>query len=196
MIVYSENSVALAKCKQCGLHLDPFFEFQFSLISMQLLLHRLPAYRHVITNRGTNRQKWFRFALVCNLIESLLFVWSQTLQFPVDLMSCLVLVGSTMLQFALFVLGFGFGVRCCCRIDVDWQAIVKACIVSRFPVLLLLVAVAWGYQPADFYWVISLYCFTSSVVCAKAVLPGNASNVSAICVALCAAICSRLVTPL
>lgn len=173
VIEYSANSVALAKCPSCSSSLDPFVEYQFTVVAMHLLLHRSRAYRHVILNRSTSFNKWFRFGLVCLLIESLCLVWNGNAEVG-GVRDGLWLVLGTFGRFGRFVVGFGLAVVACNRKGGDWTSIAKASVVSQFPSLLLILAVAWGYPPQDFYWVISLYLFTVSVASARALVQTNA----------------------
>ena len=62
----------------------------------------------------------------------------------------------------------------------------RALVLSRFPSVLLVIAMAWWF-PSNFYAVIALYTTSTSFAAVRS-LPGIESNTQAAFVAICAAI--------
>jgi hypothetical protein len=116
-----------------------------------------------------------RFAACCIVIDTLSVVWKKQHD-PISVFESVLLLSQQTLVFLCSVVCFG----ACARVFSiqDQGAILRACVVAKFPSLLLIIALAWGYYPTDFYWVIYLYCFTASVSAAMA-LPGMPSSLAA-----------------
>lgn len=51
---FSETVVKLEQCESCGENVDKYVEFDGVLVSLDVLLHRKPAFRHVLFNRDFN----------------------------------------------------------------------------------------------------------------------------------------------
>jgi len=47
---YTESAVKLVQCENCGENVDKYVEFDGVLVSLDVLLHRKPAFRHVLFN--------------------------------------------------------------------------------------------------------------------------------------------------
>jgi hypothetical protein len=50
-VEYSEKNFRLTRCSQCGQVADKYIEFELVLVLLDILLHRKPAYRHLMYNR-------------------------------------------------------------------------------------------------------------------------------------------------
>ena len=184
--------MTLAKCKSCGVRLDPFVELEFPLIALELMLHRVPAFRHVLCNRVLEVSIWLRFALVINLIEVLAHFWitrkDPTLdEVVVHLTQSLIVFTSSLMCFCTCVTLLSSKPFASLATFVERTGCqMRALILSRFPSLLLVVAMAWWY-PSDFYPVIALYTFSTSIAAARA-LPEIDSMWKASLVAFCGVI--------
>ena len=47
----TRSALKLTRCQTCGLDVDPYVEREELLVSFDLILHRIAAYRHVLFNR-------------------------------------------------------------------------------------------------------------------------------------------------
>lgn len=50
-IEYSEKSIRLTRCHKCNKVADKYIEYELVLVLIDVLLLRLPAYRHLMFNR-------------------------------------------------------------------------------------------------------------------------------------------------
>ncbi len=50
-IEYSDSNFRLTRCSCCGQVADKYIEFELVLVIIDVLLHRKPAYRHLMYNR-------------------------------------------------------------------------------------------------------------------------------------------------
>lgn len=50
-IEYSEKNFRLTRCSHCGRVADKYIEFELLLVLIDIVLHRKPAYRHLLFNR-------------------------------------------------------------------------------------------------------------------------------------------------
>jgi len=187
VIWYSDTSVSLATCKTCWEHLDPFVELEFQLIALDLMLHRVMAFRHVLCNRTYNLSIWMRFAIVINVIEVLAHFWVARRDPTFE--EIFYDLAETTVIFGLSMLCFCSSVSLMSRENNTWEhwsTRMRAFILSRFPSLLFVIAMAWWF-PGDFYPVIALYSFSTSVAAARA-LPEVDTIWMAIFVAVCGAV--------
>lgn len=170
IIYYSEASVSLAKCKYCNLRLDPYVEYEFLLVVFDLMLHRLPAFRHVICNMPLNVLKWLRFTIVINLIEVLSQLWLSNID-PGHEHLPQYLLKSFLTFLASFILFIGSITLYLRKFDTEIiEYSLRSFILSRFPSVLLVIGICWSYS-SDFYFVIMVYSFTISMA-AAIVIPG------------------------
>lgn len=71
-------SVKLTRCPKCGLDVDPYVEREAMLIAFDVILHRLPAYRHTLFNRdpfsdfcpATSIGRSFKFGLGLSILDA------------------------------------------------------------------------------------------------------------------------------
>lgn len=175
VVWYTETSVTLSKCGVCGEQRDPFVELEFPLISLDLALHRVPAFRHVIGNRRMNLPNWLRYSSVLVIVEYISGIWVD--ESDPGWSEAALYVLPTVLGFgASFALFYLACVACLGVHDHELQkCIVRAFLVSKFPSLLLPIAIAWSYS-SDFYSIIAVYSFTCSIAAACA-LPGMQGSV-------------------
>jgi hypothetical protein len=168
LVWLSDTSVTLAKCRVCHERLDPFVELEFPLIALELMLHRVPAFRHVICNRQLGMSIWIRFALVINFIEVLAHFWiTRRDPTPQEVVRHLV---ASLLVFIASCTSFSLVSSLFLRKEMSKDLVLcelRALILSRFPSVLLVIAMAWWF-PSDFYPVIALYTFTASLAAARA----------------------------
>jgi hypothetical protein len=165
---YSATTFNLSKCKTCSHTLDPFVEFQFSLIALELMLHRVPAFRHLISNKTVSFDQWMRFTLVCTNIETLSQIWRN--QRELTSSEFIFTFSQTSFINALCFLSFSTCASVLLPKPIDQGMIFRSWTVGRFPVLILVIALAWGYNPEEFFWGISVYCFSITLSCAKSML--------------------------
>jgi len=59
---YTEVAVKLVQCENCGENVDKYVEFDGVLVSLDVLLHRKPAFRHVLFN--ANFQAHWKLGIV------------------------------------------------------------------------------------------------------------------------------------
>lgn len=179
--------MSLVKCKTCGDRLDPFVEMEFQLIALDLMLHRVTAFRHVLCNRVYNVSLWIRFAVVVNVIEVLAHFWVARKDPTMG--EVVADLAETLIVFAFSMLSFCSSVSLISRETntvEHWTTRMRAYVLSRFPSLLLVIAMAWWF-PSDFYPVIAIYTFSTSVAAARA-LPEVDSVWMAIFIAICGAV--------
>lgn len=50
-VEYSENNFRLTRCKRCGQVADKYVEYELMLVLIDIILHRRPAFRHLMYNR-------------------------------------------------------------------------------------------------------------------------------------------------
>lgn len=50
-IEYSENNLRLTRCPKCGHVTDKYIEYELLLVLIDIILHRIPAFRHLLFNR-------------------------------------------------------------------------------------------------------------------------------------------------
>ena len=182
VVWFSDSSVTLAKCKVCSERLDPFVELEFPLIALELMLHRVPAFRHVICNRQLGMSIWIRFTLVINFIEVLAHFWiTRRDPTPQEVVQHLI---ESLLIFLASCVCFSAAGSLFLQKPVSKDVVLcelRALILSRFPSVLLVIAMAWWF-PSDFYPVIALYTFSTSLAAARA-LPDVDSIVKATIIA-------------
>jgi uncharacterized membrane protein len=152
VVWFSETSVTLAKCGHCGQPLDAYVEYEPALVSIDLMLHRVPAYRHVIRNSSLRDAVWLRFALVLFWMGVLSELWTAQ---PVG-----VNFAASSLRASLELAGQACGAMLAYRVaGGSWrerQILMKALLVGRAPQAMLIIAWTWGY-PATFKAVINVY---------------------------------------
>ena len=190
VVWFSDTSVTLAKCRICNERLDPFVELEFPLIALELMLHRVPAFRHVVRNRQLGISIWIRFALVINFIEVLAHFWiTRRDPTPQEVLQHLL---ESLLVFIASCASFAMAGSLFLRKELSHELMlceVRALILSRFPSVLLVIAMTWWF-PSDFYPVIALYTFSTSLAAARA-LPDVDSLIKAILIA-CFGVAPRL----
>jgi hypothetical protein len=61
---FGQGSFSLMRCSECGDVCDKFVEFELTLVVIELILHRVGAYRHVLFNRlaPDSASHWLRGA--------------------------------------------------------------------------------------------------------------------------------------
>ena len=50
-IEYSESNLRLTRCPECGQVTDKYIEYELLLVLIDIVLHRMPAFRHLLFNR-------------------------------------------------------------------------------------------------------------------------------------------------
>lgn len=68
----SPSSIKLTACKTCGNDVDPYIEREWLLVSLDCILLRLPAYRHVLYHRLNSDSLSYRRMLQSLLASSIL----------------------------------------------------------------------------------------------------------------------------
>ena len=71
-------SVKLTRCRKCSLDVDPYVEREAMLIAFDVILHRLPAYRHTLFNRdpfadfcpASSIGRSFKFGLGLSILDA------------------------------------------------------------------------------------------------------------------------------
>eukprot|EP01080_Neovahlkampfia_damariscottae_P002471 gene2471-3180_t len=68
-----KNEIRLNICKNCNQYVDKYIEYEFIIIFIDLLLHKIPAYRHIIYNlydQKTIKQQLFKIFYFSILFQS------------------------------------------------------------------------------------------------------------------------------
>ena len=168
VIWYTKSSVSLTKCIVCNERRDPFVELDFPVISLELMLHRVPAFRHIICNRRVNISNWMRYASVIMIVEYTSSLWVDDLD-P-GWREAVTTLGATILTLASSLVLFSLTatlIASPANLREFIECTLRAYLVSRFPSLILLIAIAWAY-PSNFYHVIAIYAFTCNIAAANA----------------------------
>jgi hypothetical protein len=182
VVWFSESSVTLAKCLHCGKAVDEYVELDLPLVCMDLALHRVPAFRHVIRNlddvRGAGRTSvWARLYFI------ILFILLLQRHVVSTLLAQLV-------RAVVILAGVSSSLNESWPIARRVQTVFRCFTLGQAPSFLLVVAWAWNY-PATFQSVIDLYSATCTVAALQA-LP-KVSLVRATSIVLLAMLTSNLV---
>lgn len=174
VIYYSESSIALARCLQCKEYLDFYVEFEFLLILLDLMLHRVSAFRHVLFNRVIKNGVYVRAFILLLIIDMFTSGWKSN--------DTLVIYGGysvfkSIFKYLLMSIPSFLGLvvwdlfrsvekqeqRLGKRLAEQLKIVWKCELLSKFPILLFIVASAWNYR-VEFKRIIVLFLFTCHVV--------------------------------
>jgi len=79
-VEFSEGNIRLTRCEKCGSVADKYIEYELVLVLIDIVLHRQPAYRHLLHNRHileNNNSIVFRWALLIVVVNWLLMAVVQ-----------------------------------------------------------------------------------------------------------------------
>jgi hypothetical protein len=163
IIRFSDASVALTRCSICNQYVDPYVELETVLICLDLCLHRMPAYRHVILNRSLDTSYLVRFSLLTLVVDSnatawVLNSWSPQIYFGT---ACIGFISSTWIGWLLLKNNQSIPLITITTTTSNTNLIIcRALLLSRFPsVILFTIASAWEYS-SMFQNLIGLLSFT------------------------------------
>ena len=162
VVWFTESSFTLARCPGCEQVLDPYVEFDLVITSLDLALHRFPAYRHLLLNNETSNSVWLRLYLMAFVILLLRGIWVDAPFYSVFLV-----------EFAQFTLVAGLYLVLCSKTQHHyrtWPVLLKAIILGKWPAFLLIVGWAWEFALV-FHMVIEFYMCTATSA-ALSVVPG------------------------
>jgi len=150
--VYSAEVIKMSRCAQCGEIVDKYVECDNVLLGLDLLLHKLAAYRHLIYNTCTDLQHIARLSVLLILCESYI-LWIQNKDFIKDSqdgrlyftaameLDFYVNLVSVSLRLTLFFAILTIVELCICRVQI--LHLLKMVILLGFGRVLLVPVITW-----------------------------------------------------
>ncbi len=99
---YGEGSISLLRCTHCKRTADPYVEYDWVLVFLDVALLKAPVFRHVLCNEGFPLLRVLRFASVLLLVETFIRGGSAALS-PADLLAVGVSVAARLVLELVFV---------------------------------------------------------------------------------------------
>ena len=195
VVRFTDASVSLVQCPDasCASLVDPFVERDATLVALDLALHRVPAFRHVVCNRGVagagveggaGGVSVPRLALLAVVVDALTMAWATDEAAVAKhlTVAAAAWAASALCALAVALLAPGpVGAR-----GGDpprtADAVLRAVVVARIPAIaVFFVATCWDY-PVEARWLFELYAFTALVAASRA-LPRSLGVGEALCTA-------------
>ncbi|KAI9144001.1 Arv1 protein [Paraphysoderma sedebokerense] len=173
---YSKGNIRLTQCKNCLKFADKYIEYDFTVVIIDLMLHRKQVYRHLLYNRiqfnhvGVN-VNILKLGILLILFEVYIKLYHlERNQGNIILLLSLDSFSEMVISY-LYVLGLcslgtsdHFSDSYSCTISFSFANQTSAALIlSSFEKLLLILMVIWGYNRLEYSWVFSLLVVSSNV---------------------------------
>ncbi|MES1912415.1 MAG: hypothetical protein MHM6MM_004694 [Cercozoa sp. M6MM] len=168
-----QNNVRLSRCQTCGHVADKYVEYETLLVALDVLLHRVQAFRHVLLNRQNARLTPFlQLALVAALA-------SAASKWHIYRHWCVPLALTEMLLFVAGVLVGTYALHK--RRKQHAKLALSASLLAQSPKLLLLMPHVWHFNRdgADLAVVVYAFSFTCAVTAVRAAFRCSISRAAA-----------------
>lgn len=179
------GTIKLTICHHCGRIADKYVEYELTLIVLDLILHRIGVYRHLLFNRVYDAENPFLdqnkgiYAPFLKLLAVSLFmtilVRCNIFDHTVDHISATKIMSISclsILEFFAFIVGIFLAVKIYVgRKDyhlIMWNYLLMGIIISFFLKPSLLLAMIWKSHTYHFIHLIQILVMTSNIVAVKA----------------------------
>lgn len=203
-VEYASKAIRLTQCTQCRMFADPHVEHDFVMITIDLLLHKLQVYRHLLLNRLPNKSNGFELNIMkLGALLTLFDVYVKWFRlerlhgkadFPYRDMPTHIQYLYLLSQCIIEVAAVHLGVIATTRLFVSNSnnfLISLALMLSSFGKLLFILMVIWDYQDLEYNWLVNIIVITSNAQAMSAL--HNINMFRALLLAIMGSICRLLV---
>uniref|UniRef100_A0A0D3FPW1 Protein ARV n=1 Tax=Oryza barthii TaxID=65489 RepID=A0A0D3FPW1_9ORYZ len=161
---YSPGNIRLMKCDTCKAVADPYIECEFTIILIDLILHKTRAYRHLLFNKLRIYSSLDKGVLVLSILTHL--VLGDALLGNIVFMTMLFLE-------VQFILKLSFDIR-------RYREVLLAVIISSYFKLFLMAMMVWEF-PSSVIFFVEISVLSSNTVALRVVTEFSKAHCFGVC---------------
>ncbi|KAJ3670016.1 hypothetical protein LUZ60_010340 [Juncus effusus] len=191
-VQYSPGNIRLMKCEKCKAVADPYIECEFMIILIDLILHKVEAYRHLLFNMlnlesNLSKDILLKSFFVYILLDAYRISFLQTGDSSNDLLLAIwtfakILTG-VILGNLIFMLLILTGVNFVLNISYDikrYKEVILAIIISSYLKLFLFSMMVWDF-PSSVLLIVDIFVLSSNTVALRVITQLGLGNCFSVC---------------
>ncbi|KAJ1702736.1 hypothetical protein LUZ63_002515 [Rhynchospora breviuscula] len=192
-VQYSPGNIRLMKCDKCKAVADPYIECEFMIILIDLILHKVEAYRHLLFNMLYLDSDAYKGVLQSSVLAYIFldaykisFLNTATLDFNSLLSAiwcCTKILTGALVENFLFMLFILVGLEFVLKLSYNikrYREVMSAIIISSYLKLFLLSTMVWEF-PLSVIHIVNVFVLSSNIVALRVVTQSKISWCVGIC---------------
>ncbi|XP_065833210.1 protein ARV1-like [Oscarella lobularis] len=169
------GAIRLLRCAKCGANVDKYVEYDFVMLLLDVLLHKVQAFRHLLSNRRINSSSHLKFwavSILCTAYVKYIplkmqqkpsvlvkFIFSNGMpEFDFCLAICFTIL--EILTFVVTIILIGKTLQRNRHVSFSW---VSWFLLSGYGRLLAIPVALWAKETSVLYWLPTMLTFTSTL---------------------------------